>query len=285
MYAEIFDSRFEQHLHAPEANFFFALWQFARGIRVMPEEADLPCIRLEYLRSDLSILRPTGDGDWLHEHYGGNVAALSGFDMTGRKASEIPDGSQGFHLGIYERLRRERQPLVTLHRVGGFCEGPLWERLVLPVAQNGVISGVYVLNKVRETETDFSHLLSRARNRGMFVLQFRRDSRQRIVGATIIAASRTAMSVTGQRSDRMTGGLLLSHVPNISDPAFLDLCATVAADHAEKIWLVGQEGAEKEGRPPCRITVAPYLDGVTVEFEFGAEEPAGAVTSSLTPAA
>lgn len=281
MYAEIFDSGFEQHLHAPEATLLFALWNFARGIRVMPEEADLPCSRLEYLRSDLSILRPTDDGDWLHEHYGGHVATLSGFDMTGRRVSEIADGSRGFHLGIYERLRRERQPLVTLHRVGGFCEGPLLERLVLPVAHNSVISGIYILNKVREIETDFSQLFSRARDHGMFVLGLQRDSQSRVVGVTILAANRTAKALAGQ----MMGGPPLSHIPCVNDPAFLELCATVVAEHAERVLLVGQEGAKREGKPPCRITVAPYLDGVTVEFEFGAEEPAGAVTSSLTPAA
>ncbi len=66
--------------------------------------------------------------------------------MTGKKVSDFTGEVRNFFVRIYKRVCEEKRPLATIHRLGSFTERPLWERIILPVAENGELSRLYVVN-------------------------------------------------------------------------------------------------------------------------------------------
>lgn len=273
MFTKIFESGFDSCLAAPEASLLYTLWAMARGKRDMPVETDLPSNRLDYLRDDLMILRPLEDGDWLYEHYGKQIAFNAGFDMTGKKVSDFQGGLGAFYSEIYARVAQERRPLATLHRFGSYGERPLWERIILPVGKNDAVSGLYVVNKVREVEKDISQLTVRARGRGLIVVQFVRNERHEIVDATIVGANAIARTITGRRLDEMIGRSMLVLFPGLIKAGLWALYLKVEATQQAEWRDVNYNTDNVVG---CfRVQITPHLDGVTVDFELLASSRGG----------
>ncbi|PPD14082.1 MAG: hypothetical protein CTY25_12750 [Methylobacterium sp.] len=265
MYFEIFESNFETHLIGPEATLLHLLWTMAKGDRAMPDEADLPAGRMEYLRDDLMILKPIGDDDWLYEHYGKRIAHHSEFDMTGRKVSDFQGEIRDFFVKVYGQVCRELRPLATVHRMGSFLERPLWERVILPVGENGKLSRLYVVNTIREQEKEIGHLFARARGRGLFFLQFLRDEQDRIVDAQIIGANALARQMTNLRYDELTTTTALTVFPHLRDLGIWDRYVEVGTTRVPVDLVVDYHEDGVDGR--FEVTVSPYLDGVIVDFQ------------------
>lgn len=265
MYSKVFETDFDSCLSAPEASFLHTLWVMARDGRDMPEERDLPSKRLDYLRDDLMILRPLGEQDWFYEHYGRRIALNADFDMTGRKVSDFQGALRDFYTGIYARVCRERRPIATLHRFGAFGERPLWERIILPVGANGTVSGLYVVNKVREMEKDISQLTARARGRGLIVLQFIRNEQREIADAIVVGANALARTITGRRLDEMIGRSMLALFPGLLEAGLWSLYLKVGATQQPEIRDVDYDKDGVAGS--FRVQITPFIDGVTVDFE------------------
>ena len=280
MFSEIYESGFDSHLIAPEASLLHMLWQMARGARDIPDEDDIPHHRLEYLRKDLMILRAEGERDWRYVHYGSNIAAQAGFDMTGKCVSDFKGVTRDFYLDVYARVRRERRALATAHRLGQFGERPLWERLILPLGTPEMVTTMLVLNKVREIEKDISHHFVRARGRGMFILQFRRDSRNEIIDAEIIGANARALALTNRRFDQVVGHSALTVFPGLLPAGVWERYIAVAITRLAEELRVGYHADGIDGT--FLVHISPYLDGITVDFEQAGAAP---VTSSQVSAA
>lgn len=264
MFAEVFEDHFESRLIAPEASLLHSLWVMCRYGRDIPEEEDIPAARLDYLRDDLMVLRPVESSDWLYEHYGRRIALGAGFDMTGRTVSDFRGPLRAFFADVYARVRLERRPLATLHRLGDFDERPLWERLILPVCMGGRISGLYVVNKVREREKDISRLFARARGRGMFILQFIRHENGEIVDARIIGANELARGMTNLRHDQLTSLSMLRLFPYLRDCGVWERYLEVGRSRVASDMMVDYNADGVKGR--FAVHIAPYLDGVSVDF-------------------
>jgi hypothetical protein len=189
-----------------------------------------------------------------------------------------------FYTDIYARVCRERRPLATLHRFGAFGERPLWERIILPVGAHGVVSGLFVVNKVREVEKDISQLTARARGRGLIVLQFVRNADRQIVDAVVVGANALARTITGRRLDEMVGRSMLVLFPGLIEAGLWSLYLKVAATQQPEIRDVDYDTDGVTGSFHVQIT--PFIDGVTVDFELmKAEKTPGLTASSRVSAA
>ena len=267
MYCEIYETGFEERIRAPEASLLMLLWRIARENADIPDEHALPASRFSYLRSDMMILRPViGQPDWIYEHYGSNISALSGFDMTGKRVSDFRGPTRDFYLTVYERVTTERRPLASVHRLGRFGETPLWERLILPVGTGTQVSGLYVVNKVREMASDISHLNARARDRALIVLQFQRDDDGEITDAVIVGANEKARIASGQRLDQLINRKALDVFPGIVGIGLWDCILRVGKNRAQEAIQVDYQADGIDGLFDLAIT--PMLDGVTVDFEL-----------------
>lgn len=270
MFAEIFETNFETHLISPEASLLHLLWTMAKGDRVMPEEKDLPSSRIDYLRDKLMILKPIGERDWLYEHYGRHIAQHAEFDMNGKKVSDFKGNLRDFFVKVYARVSEEKRPLATVHRLGSFTERPLWERIILPVAQDGELSRLYVVNTIREQEKEISHLFARARGRGLFFLQFIRDEAGTIQDAQIISANALARQMTNLRYDELTTYSALQIFPYLREAGVWDRYIEVGSTRVPTDMTIEYRADGVNGS--FEVNISPYLDGVVVEFNQIADE-------------
>jgi PAS domain-containing protein len=265
MFTEVFESSFDSNIRAPEAGLLLLLWRMSLHGADVPLEEQLPASRISFFRRDLMILRPLPDGDWRYEHYGANIAAIAGFDMTGRKVSDFQGPMRDFYLALYARVCRERRPLGSVHRLGQFGETPLWERLILPVRDGEAISGLYVVNKVREIEKDISHLNARSRGRGMMILQFLRSEDGAIEDALIVGANPMARQIIGFRLDELVGKGYRTVFPGLIEnglwQAYLDCANDRQTRHLVLDFI--RDGSASA----LAVEVAPLHDGVTILFE------------------
>lgn len=265
MFAEVFETNFEKHLIGPEASLLHLLWVMAKGDRLMPEENDLPAGRIAYLRENLMILKPIGSDDWLYEHYGRCIAQHAECDMSGKRVSDFRGEVRDFFVKIYKRVCEEKRPLATVHRLGSFTERPLWERIILPVAEKGELSRLYVVNTIREQEKEISHLFARARGRGMFFLQFLRDANGVIHDAQIIGANALARQMTNLRYDELTTFSALNIFPHLRTSGVWDKYVEVGTTRVPAELIVDYRADGVDGR--FEVLISPYLDGVSVDFK------------------
>jgi diguanylate cyclase (GGDEF)-like protein len=92
------------------------------------------------ISGNLMVLRSKGSG-FIYEHYGKEIAAVSGFDMTGRSTDEFHSALGRFFTKTYARVLRSSRPLYTVHQAGHANAVISWERLILPCADPDTPSG------------------------------------------------------------------------------------------------------------------------------------------------
>jgi hypothetical protein len=271
MFTRIYDKDLRSSIQSPEASLLLAFWNVARRDRDIPCEADLPMEQLAYLRDDLMVLRPLAADDWAFSHYGARIAVMSGYDMTGRRVSDFQGDLGEFYRNIYRSIVKMRQPLGTLHRFGAFGERPLWERVILPLGNQGTVEAIYVVNTVRELEKDISHLNARARGRALIILQFQKDTKQQPVDAIIIGANAKARSITGRRLDELVGRSVLAEFPGLKETGLWALYLQVlTTGNPERLTM----NYNRDGVTGAfRVQITPYLDGLTVDFERSDAHP------------
>lgn len=86
--------------------------------------------------------------DFHYALYGSRIAAISGFDMTGKSLSDIPTESpvQTFFRAGYLGVVRHRLPLFTIHKAPANIMIGNWHRLQLPLGRNGKVQRIIVCN-------------------------------------------------------------------------------------------------------------------------------------------
>lgn len=91
---------------------------------------------------NILLLESVRDGfDARYRVYGGTVASHAGTDWTGHLVSEMnratKTGLALFYRAIYRAVHRTGQPFLTRHRSPDWIKTQAWDRLVLPLWQDG----------------------------------------------------------------------------------------------------------------------------------------------------
>jgi hypothetical protein len=74
------------------------------------------------------------DNDYCYRLYGSKIVKYSGFDMTGKKTSELPFNLPSrFFLGCYDWVRDTKRTLATQHSAPMVVNTNGWNRLILPL--------------------------------------------------------------------------------------------------------------------------------------------------------
>lgn len=146
------------------------------SIRGDPTEADLPSEPLrcthrywhalpkvdgvaQAMKVDPDGLRPAlgylmlvdvgaGENEYSYALYGSRIAAVSGFDMTGKTVWQVATTSviQIFFVACYEAVRALRRPAYTVHRAPPQITASHWHRLILPLGAGGTVKRFLVCN-------------------------------------------------------------------------------------------------------------------------------------------
>ena len=96
----------------------------------------------------LMVLERTPDGrDLRYAHYGREIAAVYGRDMTGHRTSEIGGHVSVFFLALYEAAARRRRWVYSMHEPPAQIFARSWRRLIVPVeAPDGGVGAFATVN-------------------------------------------------------------------------------------------------------------------------------------------
>lgn len=89
-------------------------WLSKRAGRAMPSRADIDVLELRDCLGNLCLLEAVGDAPrrFRFRVDGSNLAALSGFELTGKFVDEVPDARyRAFLTALYERVAATRAPV------------------------------------------------------------------------------------------------------------------------------------------------------------------------------
>jgi hypothetical protein len=146
-------------------------------VRWNPDPADLPTAQLPFvlrhwqsLRDDkghvshdkiepfalkpalgyILILDVLDDGtDYRYRLYGSEIARVAGFDMTGKRTSEMVTGplASTFYMAVYRALLLRPEPMHTWHEMPMQITINNWDRIVLPLTDaRGHVSRIMTCN-------------------------------------------------------------------------------------------------------------------------------------------
>ncbi len=89
-----------------------------------------------------------GDDAYRYALYGSKIAAVSGFDMTGKTVWQIATTSaiQTFFAACYRAVREARRTLYTVHKAPPQITASHWHRLILPLGEAGEVKRFLVCN-------------------------------------------------------------------------------------------------------------------------------------------
>lgn len=138
---------------------FAAHWQGKRPADGgLPARAGLDPIEMKRWLGNLSILDVIDGGrDFVFRLYGSVLAQAVGFDMTGKSARDYPGERNNVLVDSYRAVLAARRPLLSsvVVRFTGRPVMPAWERIVAPLARDGVtIDKLIVLAYRVELEGD-----------------------------------------------------------------------------------------------------------------------------------
>lgn len=130
--------------------FVLNLWHSLRDAngRVTPEQIDP--FMLKPALGYILLIDVLDDGaDFYYRLYGSEVARVAGFDMTGKRTSQIVTGSLAstFYIAGYRALLQRPEPLFTWHEMPMQITINNWDRIVLPLTgTDGRITRILTCN-------------------------------------------------------------------------------------------------------------------------------------------
>lgn len=123
-------------LPGPQLTFLLRHWMDlrARHGAVRPEHVDP--FDLRPVLGHVLLLDVLEDGlDYRYRLYGSEIARVAGFDMTGKRTSEMVTGvlASSFYLALYRALLLRSEPLYSWHEMPMEITINNWDRIVLPL--------------------------------------------------------------------------------------------------------------------------------------------------------
>jgi hypothetical protein len=131
-----------------QLHFLHDYWTTLAAGRPMPFTSDIDPLAMKPALGYIMLLDVIDGGrDFRYRLYGSRIAAVSGFDVTGRLVSEHPASSYMVQLtmAIYRAVVLRGEPVCTEHGPPATLHTAAWHRLVLPLAdQSGAIARLLV---------------------------------------------------------------------------------------------------------------------------------------------
>src|SRR5215469_7197541 len=100
-------------LSPPQLRFLLAYWETLRAGRAMPLVAEIDPLAMKPALGYILLVDPEPDGDFRYRLYGSRIAAISGFDLTGKRVSDHPASVYllEYTLALYGAVRRRALPV------------------------------------------------------------------------------------------------------------------------------------------------------------------------------
>lgn len=124
-------------------------WRRLQAGRQLPHQSEIDAVELRSYLGLISILEPTGDGDFRCRLFGSMLAQWTGFDLTGALLSEMKTDPiwRAFVVAGHRLTLRRREPLLTVSVPPATSNAINWTRLVLPFAgDDGSVSRLLIGN-------------------------------------------------------------------------------------------------------------------------------------------
>lgn len=124
-------------LKVPQLQFLQRYWTEHAGVRRAPAIADIDPVKLRPALGFIVLMDViNGGSDFRVRLYGSIVAAVSGFDLTGKLASDHPASPYlvTFYCALYRAAYLRAEPVFTIHRPAAAVHTHTWHRLTLPFA-------------------------------------------------------------------------------------------------------------------------------------------------------
>jgi hypothetical protein len=264
MYSELQSGDLSRKLLNPQASFALASWNLARGRRAAPDEAVFSRFLSSLMKDDMVVIHVLPGNEFQYGHFGTNVEARAGYSMAGRRVSDFGGELREFHTALYAEVAASLSPVASLHRIGHYRERPLWDRLVLPCADERGVQALYAINMVREIQHDARDLKVRSRENGLLVLEIEHDEAGGACDARMIGANNAALSITRRRLDELLDRSALACFPRIRDNGlWRSLLDAARARLPQVCQLQLSHDGDTAGSD---VIVAPFQHGLSIEF-------------------
>lgn len=129
-----------QSLVSDKLRFLRSYWASLRRGAAIPHYRAIDPLNMGPILGYVLLLEPTdGDRDFRYRLFGSSIASVSGFDLTGKLASEMAASSPVVEFGLasYRAVVRRKEPLHTVRAPVGAYRTARWHRLTLPLADDG----------------------------------------------------------------------------------------------------------------------------------------------------
>ncbi|GAB4233250.1 MAG: hypothetical protein Tsb0032_39100 [Kiloniellaceae bacterium] len=146
---QVFARPGEAELPLEELRSVLRYWQKLPQVRGIPDVLQIDPHQMRRALGYLMLIDlGTGPNDFRYALYGSKIAAVAGFDMTGKTVWEVATSSavQTFFAACYRAAREARCPLYTVHKAPPQITASHWHRLILPLGQDGEIKRFLVCN-------------------------------------------------------------------------------------------------------------------------------------------
>jgi hypothetical protein len=125
-------------LSAPQLRFLLRYWTDLAGARPMPNAREIDALEMRPALGYIHLLDAIEGGeDFRYRVFGSIIAAVVGYDMTGRTVSALKTSSYmaEFALAAGRAVVQRREPLLTEHRPPASAVPTVaWHGLILPLA-------------------------------------------------------------------------------------------------------------------------------------------------------
>ena len=126
----------ERDLTQEPLQFLLRHWNGLRAGSAAPNQQLIDPLDMADALGYLMILDAIDEGsDFRYRLYGSKIAARTGFDMTGKRVSELASSPvmAVFFGAAYRAVRVRREPLITVHSPPLEISAMKWTRLILPL--------------------------------------------------------------------------------------------------------------------------------------------------------
>lgn len=119
--------------------FLLAYWSTLASAGTLPFAHQIDPVKMRDALGYVALLDIVEDGcDFKYRVFGTVIAAVSEFDLTGQHLSEHPASPYivEFAFAVYRAVLRRRAPVFTEHSPPAKLSSTIWQRLVLPLADD-----------------------------------------------------------------------------------------------------------------------------------------------------